>query len=152
MEISDADKRLLRELQKNSHISNQQLAEVAGMSPSACWRRIKSFEEQGLITGYPAVLDATNAGFQFEAIVHVSLARHELTPVEVFIDKVAARPEVVECFSTTGEADYHLRVICRDKDAYNKFLEEFMFNLPGIAHVRTNLVLKVIKLTSQLPL
>lgn len=152
MEISESDKRLLRELQKNSHLSNQQFAEVAGMSPSACWRRIRSFEEQGLITGYPAVLDATKAGFQFEAIVHVSLARHEHTPVETFIEKVAARPEVVECFSTTGEADYHLRVICRDKDAYNKFLEEFMFKLPGIAHVRTNLVLKVIKLTNQLPL
>ncbi|SFI44298.1 Lrp/AsnC family transcriptional regulator [Aerobium aerolatum] len=152
MDITEADKRLLRQLQRNSQISNQELAESVGMSASACWRRIKTFEENGVIVEYPAVLDTAKAGFQFEAIVHVSLARHELTPVEAFIEKVASRPEVVECFSTTGEADYHLRVVCRDKEAYNMFLEEFMFKLPGIAHVRTNLVLKVIKLTSQLPL
>ncbi len=152
MELSEADKRLLRQLQKDSRLSNQELADIAGMSASVCWRRIKAFEEAGLIAEYPAVLDAAKAGFHFEAIVHVSLARHELTPVSLFIEKVAARPEVLECFATTGEADYHLRVVCRDKDAYNQFLDEFMFKLPGVAHVRTNLILKVIKLDSRLPL
>ena len=66
-------------------------------------------------------------------------------PVENFVARVLDRPEVLECFATTGEADYHLRVVCRDKDAYNDFLDQFLFRLPGVAQVRTDLVLKVIK-------
>jgi Lrp/AsnC family leucine-responsive transcriptional regulator len=89
-------------------------------------------------------------GLRFQAIVHVSLMRHEAMHLETFIARVAARPEVLECFATTGEADYHLRVICRDKDAYNDFLDSFLFRLPGLAHVRTNLVLKEIKATTRL--
>lgn len=121
------------------------------MSASACWRRVKALEEAGVITAYPALVDAESVGLDFEAIVHVTLVRHETAPVSTFISRISERPEVLECFATTGELDYHLRVVCRDKDAYNLFLEEFLFRLPGIAHVRTNLVLKVIKLQSRLP-
>jgi Lrp/AsnC family leucine-responsive transcriptional regulator len=81
----------------------------------------------------------------------VALVRHEADQVSNFIARVAQQPEVVECFATTGEADYHLRVVCRDKDDYNVFLEPFLFRLPGIAHVRTNLVLKDIKLHRTIP-
>lgn len=151
MELSENDRRLLRVLQADARISNQELADRAGMSASACWRRVKALEDAGVITGYPAIVNAENAGLKFSAIVHVMLTRHETAHVATFIARVVERPEVLECYATTGEADYHLRVVCADKDAYNLFLDEFLFRLPGIAHVRTNLVLKDIKLHSQIP-
>jgi Lrp/AsnC family transcriptional regulator, leucine-responsive regulatory protein len=152
MDLSEADRRVLRLLQKDARISNQELAQRTGMSASACWRRVKALEDAGIIKGYPALLDAEKAGLDFAAIVHVTLVRHETTPMATFIARISERSEVLECFSTTGEADYHLRVVCRDREAYNLFLEEFLFRLPGIAHVRTNLVLKLIKLQSQIPI
>jgi DNA-binding Lrp family transcriptional regulator len=152
MELSAADRKLLRLLQADSRLSNQDLAEKVGMSPSACWRRVRQLEEAGVITAYPAIVDAAAAGLTFSAIVHVALTRHEAAHAAAFVARIGERPEVLECFSTTGEADYHLRVVCRDKDAYNAFLEDFLFRLPAIAHVRTNLILKEIKATSRLPL
>ena len=77
--------------------------------------------------------------------MHVTLTRHDERHVETFIAEVRRRPEVLDCHATTGEADYHLRVVCDDLAAYNEFLERFLFRLPGIANVRTNLVLKEIK-------
>jgi DNA-binding Lrp family transcriptional regulator len=151
-ELSETDRRLLKLLQACSRLSNQELAERAGLSASACWRRVRALEEAGIIAGYPVVLDAEKAGFAFSAIIHVTLTRHESIHVANFVSRIAERPEVLECFATTGEADYHLRVVCRDKEAYNAFLEGFLFRLPGIAHVRTNLVLKDIKLDTKLPL
>lgn len=152
MELTEADRRLLRLLQADARVSNQELAERAGMSASVCWRRVKQLEETGVIASYPAILDAEAVGLAFSAIVHVTLTRHEASHAAAFIARIGERPEVLECFSTTGEADFHLRVVCRDKDAYNAFLDDFLFRLPAIAHVRTNLILKEIKLTSRLPL
>lgn len=151
-DLTDLDRRLLRLLQRDARLSNQELAEAAGMSPSACWRRVKVLEEAGVIANYVAVLSPERAGFQFSAIVHITLARHERAHVDQFIEAITRRPEVLECFSTTGEADYHLRVVSPDKAAYNRFLDEFLFRLPGIAHVRTNVVLKDVKATMMLPL
>ena len=152
MKVEEQDRRLLRELQKNGRISNQELAEKAGMSPSACWRRVRALEDAGILRGYAALIDPPSAGLSFQAIVHVTLTRHDHGHVETFITRVRDRPEVLDCFASTGEADYHLRVMCADLDAYNRFLEDFLFRLPGIANVRTNLVLKEIKQGAALPL
>lgn len=149
--LREQDRTLLNLLQRDCRLSNQELAEQAGMSPSACWRRIRQFEADGIIDRYTAILKAEAAGLNFSAILHITLTRHNAEAVATFISSVTARPEVLECLATTGEADYHLRVVCIDKDAYNLFLEEFLFRLPGVAHVRTNLVLKEIKLETRLP-
>lgn len=151
MELSAADRRLLRALQEDARMTNQALAEAAGLSTSACWRRVRTLEEAGVIRAYRAHLDAEAAGLTFHAVVQVSLERHEGRHVKDFITAVASRPEVLECFATTGEADYHLRVVCADKEAYNSFLERFLFTQPGVAQVRTNLVLKEIKQTAAVP-
>lgn len=151
-ELTEQDRRLLRILQDNARISNQDLAEQAGMSASACWRRVRALEEAGVIRRYATILDAARAGQKFHAIAHVSLTRHDHSHVDTFIAEVRRRPEVLDCFATTGEADYHLRVVCESLDAYNRFLEGFLFRLPGIANVRTNLVLKDIKQETALPL
>jgi Lrp/AsnC family transcriptional regulator, leucine-responsive regulatory protein len=145
IKLEDQDRKILRALQADSRMSNQALADAAGMSASACWRRVKLLEDAGVIRGYTAIVDAARAGMTFHAIAHVSLTRHDHGHVDTFIAEVKRRPEVLDCFATTGEADYHLRVVCADLAAYNAFLEGFLFRLPGIANVRTNLVLKDIK-------
>lgn len=149
--LSDQDRRLLRALQEDARISNQELAEKAGMSASSCWRRVRALEQAGVIRRYAAILDAPAAGLAFHAIAHVMLTRHDHRHVDTFIAEVRKRPEVLDCYATTGEADYHLRVVCEDLDAYNRFLEGFLFRLPGIANVRTNLVLKDIKQETAVP-
>lgn len=143
--ISKTDQTLLAEIQQDCRISNQDLAECAQLSASACWRRVRALEDAGVITGYGARIDRGKLGLEFAAMTHVSLTRHDARHVEVFVAAVQARAEVLDCFATTGAADYHLRVVCRDVAAYNDFLEHFLFHLPGIANVQTNLILRDIK-------
>lgn len=150
-ELSESDRKILRLLQTDGRMSNQQLAEAAGMSPSACWRKVRALEASGTIDRYTALVDARKAGLGFSAVVHISLTRQTSEHVEIVVNEITRRPEVLECLATTGEADYHLRVACADLDAYNDFLENFLFRLPGIAHVRTNLVLREIKMDTKLP-
>jgi len=143
--LEDQDRRILNALQVDSRLSNQDLAQRVGMSASACWRRVKALEEAGIIRRYCAIVDPAAVGMGFHAIVHVTLTRHDETHVATFIAEVRRRSEVLDCHATTGEADYHLRIVCADLAAYNDFLERFLFRLPGVATVRTNLVLKEIK-------
>ena len=146
------DRAILRELQRDSRLTMQQLADKVGMSSSACWRRVKSLEESGVIDRYAAIVNPIKAGFALSSMTLVSLARHEGENVENFVKEVLRHPEVLECFATSGEADYHLRVVVEDIDAYNKFLDEFIFRLPGVSQVRSNIVLKEIKTDTALPL
>ena len=145
------DRALLRELQLDSRQTMQQLAAKVGMSSSACWRRIKSLEESGIIERYAVTINPRNAGFSLSSMTLVSLARHEESHVENFVKEVMRHPEVLECFATSGEADFHLRVVVEDMDAYNKFLDDFIFRLPGVSQVRSNIVLKEIKVDTALP-
>jgi len=150
--LNRKDRLILAELQRDSRITTQQLADRVGMSNSATWRRVRSLEEAGVIDRYAAIVDARKAGFDLSAIVHVSLARHEQRNVEHFVREVRKHPEVLECFATSGEADFHLRVVVENIDAYNRFLDEFIFRLPGVSQVRSNIVLKEIKADTALPL
>ena len=145
------DRRLLLRLQKDSRLSNQQLAEEVGMSASACWRRVDALEKSGVITRYAAMVDREQAGFAMSAILHVSLDRHDEQFVTQFVARAKQRSEVLECFATTGDADYHLRVVVSDMAAYNRFLDDFLFKIAGIRHVRTNVILKEIKYEIALP-
>jgi len=144
-EIPASDRQILNALQEDGRISNQELAERANMSASACWRRVKALEEGGVIERYTALIDPEAVGLSFHAMVHVVLSRHQAGHVENFIQAVMTRAEVLDCFATTGDADYHLRVRCRDLSAYNAFLEEFMFALEGVSTVKTNLILRQLK-------
>ena len=145
------DRRILAELQLDSRLTMQELADRVGMSSSAVWRRVKSLEDAGVIDRYAVIVNPQKAGFGLASMVHVSLARHEQTHVEHFIREVLQHPEVLECFATSGEADFHLRVVVEDIDAYNVFLDDFIFKLPGVSQVRSNIVLKEIKADTALP-
>ena len=145
------DRQILAALQRDSRLTMQELADKVGMSSSAAWRRVKSLEESGIIDRYAVIVNPMKAGFGLSSMVHVSLSRHEQTHVEHFIREVLQHPEVLECFATSGEADFHLRVVVEDIDAYNTFLDDFIFKLPGVSQVRSNIVLKEIKADTALP-
>lgn len=149
--LEPKDRRILAELQLDSRLTMQELAERVGMSSSACWRRVKNLEESGVIDRYAVIVNGRKAGFGLSSMVHVSLARHEEKNVDHFIREVLRHPEILECFATSGEADFHLRVVVEDIDAYNHFLDEFIFKLPGVSQVRSNIVLKEIKADTALP-
>jgi Lrp/AsnC family transcriptional regulator, leucine-responsive regulatory protein len=149
--LSRKDQLVLAELQRDSRMTMQELAERTGMSTSACWRRVKALENDGVISRYAAIVDSGKAGFGLSSMVHISLARHEQKNVDNFIREVSRHPEVLECFATSGEADFHLRVVVENIEAYNAFLDEFIFKLPGVSQVRSNIVLKEIKSDTALP-
>ena len=149
--ISKKDQSILAEIQRDSRLTMQELAARVGMSSSACWRRVRAMEEEGVIARYVVIVDPKKAGFTLSSMTLVSLARHEQKNVENFIREVGRHPEVLECFATSGEADFHLRVVVEDMDAYNKFLDDFIFRLPGVSQVRSNIVLKEIKVDTALP-
>ncbi len=144
MQIDERDRKLLDLLQQDCRLSNTELAEKVGMSSSACWRRVRALEEAGIIAGYSAIVQPRRLGLTFQAIVHVQLTRHDPAALETFKRAVSSRREVQDCFATTGQADYHMRVICADIDAYNHFLEDFLFQLPAVRSAQTNVVLKEI--------
>lgn len=145
------DRLILRQLQRDSRLTMQQLAQKVGMSSSACWRRVRALEESGVIDRYAVLVNPQKAGFSLSSMTLVSLARHEQKNVENFVREVERHPEVLECFATSGEADFHLRVVVEDIDAYNRFLDDFIFQLPGVSQVRSNIVLKEIKVDTALP-
>lgn len=149
--LDKKDRAILRELQLDSRVTMQELASKTGMSSSACWRRVRSLEESGVIDRYAVIVNAHKAGFRLSSMTMVSLARHEVANVDKFVAEVNRHPEVLECFATSGEADFHLRVVVEDMDAYNQFLDDFIFRLPGVSQVRSNIVLKEIKADTALP-
>lgn len=145
IDLDERDHRILELLQRDCRISNADLAVRVGMSASALWRRIKALEEGGVIQRFAVQIDPASLGLTFQAIVHVQLVRHERDRLNEFIRAVEGCAEVQECHATTGQADYHLRVLCRDLAAYNRFLEDFLFRLPAVASAQTNVVLRTIK-------
>jgi len=149
--LSRKDRAILIELQRDSRLTMHQLAERVGMSSSACWRRVRALEQAGVIDRYAAIVNPRKAGFTLSSMTLVSLARHEQHNVENFVREVRRHPEVLECFATSGEADYHLRVVVEDMDAYNRFLDEFILKLPGVSQVRSNIILKEVKADTALP-
>jgi DNA-binding Lrp family transcriptional regulator len=143
--LDERDRRILTLLQQDSRRPGAELADTLGMSASALWRRIRTLEEAGIIERYGAVVNSEQMGLTFQAIVHVHLTRHDPDKLAEFIKAVEKNPLVQECFATTGQADYHLRVLAPDLAAYNRFLENFLFRLPAVASAQTNVVLRTIK-------
>ena len=145
------DEKILKALQGDGRLSNQQLASDVGMSASACWRRVKALEASGVITKYCALVDREKSGHIFSAILYVSLDRHDADNVRNFVKSVQRRPEILECLATTGDADYHLRIVTKNIESYNHFLDGFLMRLSGVRQVRSNVVLKEIKMDVALP-
>lgn len=139
------DRKILNLLQENSQMSNARIAEEVGLSPSSCWRKINALETSGAIERYTIAVSPRDVGLAFEAIVHVQLDRHDADGVDSLAALLETRAEVIACFATTGSADYHMHVLCKDLDAYNAFLEEVLFRNSSVRSAQTNVVLKNIK-------
>ncbi|MCG6967982.1 MAG: Lrp/AsnC family transcriptional regulator [Chromatiaceae bacterium] len=143
MQIDRFDRRILEVLQQDGRISNQELAERIGLSPSPCLRRVRALEEGGVIAGYRAVLDAKRLGLSLQALIFISMDRHTPERFANFEDKVQAMPEVLECLLITGQdADYQLKVIVRDMDAYQALLLNKITRIEGVSGVHSSFVLR----------
>lgn len=145
-------RRILALLQTNSRRPIQEISDLVGLSPTPCWRRIRDMEASGVIRGYAALLDRGELGLDACVLAHVQLARHEEAAVERFEAAMAARPEVTQLYSTTGEADYILKVVVTDIQAYEAFLKQHLFRLPAVVNVRSSVVLRELKNDTALPL
>jgi len=150
-ELDRFDRRILAELQADGRISNQLLAEKVGLSPAACWRRVRTLEEEGVIQGYSARLDPEKLGQGLCVLVNLSLQRHTIDSTAGIEREVRSYPEVLQCFAVTGNADFVLRVVVPDMASYDRFLNEKIFTLTGIANVHSNFALREIKNTHSVP-
>lgn len=143
MEIDSYDRAILRRLQRDGRISNQDLAEAVSLSPSPCLRRVRRLEESGIIESYAARLNARKLGLKQMALIHISMDRHTPERFERFEAAVAELPEVLECHLITGQqADYLLKVVVEDMDAYQLFLLNKITRIEGVAGVHSSFVLK----------
>ncbi len=150
-ELDKLDQKILATLQRDGRISNQQLAEQVGLSPAACWRRVRTLEETGIITGYSALVAPDRIGQGLCVLVNLSLQRHSIDSTVEIEQQVSSYPEVLQCFAVTGNADFVLRVIVPDMASYDRFLNEKIFTLQGIAQVHSNFSLREIKNTQTIP-
>lgn len=142
MQIDRIDRQMLRHLQQDGRISNQELADRVGLSPSPCLRRLRALEEAGIIAGYHARLDAARLGYALMALIHISMDAHTPERFENFDREIAAMPEVLECLLITGqEADYQLKVIVPDMDAFQELLLNRITRIPGVTGVHSSFVL-----------
>ena len=152
MKLSASDRRLLQALQSDVTQSQSDLAEGAGLSRTSCWRRIRDFEEAGLIRQKVALLDPKIAGFGIEVLLLVAMTEHTDENRRDFENHVRNLPEVLECFSVSGERDYMLQVIAADMDSYTDFLNTEILKHPAVRSASSTFVLKRVKYSTALPL
>lgn len=143
--LDPADIRILRLLQAEGRLTNQELAERAGLSASHCWRRTRALEEVGLVQGYAARLDRRGLGLGVLAFVRVVIESHSAAEAREFEEAVARLPAVVACYSVAGDADFLLQVVARDLDDYADFAMGTLRALPRIKEMQTTFVLKELK-------
>ena len=152
MNLDNYDRRILEELQQDGRITNQELADRIGLSPSPCLRRVRALEEAGIIAGYRALLDARQLGLNLMALLSISMDRHTPERFEHFEAAVLEMPEVLECLLITGrEADYQLKVIVRDMDHYQDLLLRRITRIEGVSGVHSSFVLRRVVERTNLP-
>ncbi|WP_127469840.1 Lrp/AsnC family transcriptional regulator [Thiomicrorhabdus aquaedulcis] len=143
MQLDQYDKLILNALQNNGRLTNQEMADQIGLSPSACLRRFKTLETSGVITGYRALLDAKKLGLDLMALIHISMDKHTKERFNQFETAVQALPNVLECLLLTGQsADYQLKVVVKDLEAYQDLLLNHVTQIEGVSGVHTSFVLR----------
>jgi Lrp/AsnC family leucine-responsive transcriptional regulator len=152
MKLDKTDRRILDVLQRDGRISVTDLAERVGLSPTPCARRIRQLETSGLIQGYAAIVDPKRAGQAIQAIVQIKLAQHSDEIVERFRRTLLDRPEVLACYTMTGEMDFLLHVIVRDIEALSDFTMRRLLRVPGVRDVTSSIVLETVKRSAVIPL
>ena len=146
------DRNILGQLQDDGRLSNSDLAERVGLSPSPCLRRVRALEAAGVIRKYAALVDPAAVDLAVSVFVSVTLEKQIEERLEAFEAAVVSRPEVLECYLMTGEADYLLRVVVADLAAYERFLKDHLTRIPGVASIKSSFALKQVRYKTALPL
>ena len=143
MELDRFDRTILQLLQDDGRISNQDLADRIGLSPSPCLRRVRALEESGIVTGYRALLNAKALGFSLMALIYISMDKHTPERFEHFEKEITQIPEVLECLLVTGQdADYQIKLIVMDRDAFQELLLNRITRIQGVTGVHSSFVLR----------
>lgn len=150
--LDDIDWKILARLQENARLSNVDLAEAVHLSPSPCLNRVRSLEASGIIDRYVTLLDPLEVGLTVSVFINVTLERQIESALEIFERSIQARPEVMECYLMTGDADYLLRVVVPDVQALERFILDFLTRIPGVGNIRSSFALKQVKYQTALPL
>ncbi len=145
MQLSQADRNILRSVQRDSSLSMADLGALVGLSPSACHRRLRALEERGLVKGYRAVLGQRELGLVMHFFIEVSLVSQSEPVLEAFESAVRAIPEILECHLMAGQSDYILRVVCEDAPAFERLHRDLVARLPGVARVHSNMSIREVK-------
>lgn len=152
MQLDKFDRSILSELQRDGRVSNVQLAGSVNLSESACLRRVRALEKNGLIDRYVAILNQAKAGLSGNVFVHIALHREEQSELAAFEAAVRNIPEVMECYLMTGEFDYLLRVVVSDMADFERLHNESLTRLPGVARVNSSVAIRTVTKTTELPL
>ncbi len=151
-ELDAADRRILSALQKDGTLSAAEVAGLANLTPTTCWRRITQLEQSGVIKGRVALLDRAAVGLDVTIFAHVKLSTQGRDAIAKFEQAIRAYPEVLECFTLLGEWDFLLRIVAHDIKSYEAFFLDHLSKLPLVQSVNSSMVLSVIKETTALPL
>lgn len=152
MDLDAYDIAILTAMQEDARLSNVALAERVNLSASQCSRRLARLENEGAIAGYRAVLGKAMLGIDVTALVSVTLERHGENPAAAFHSAVVTLPEVLECLLITGDADYQLRVVAPSLAEFSRFVIDRLMKLPGVASIRSAIVLEAVKPMGPIPL
>ncbi len=151
MTLDHIDRRILSQLQTDARTPNVDLAEKVGLSPTPCARRVKNLEAEGVISRYVTLVDQKTVGLPVSVFVNVTLERQVEQALDIFESFISERPEVMECYLMTGDADYLLRVVVADLDAYERFIVDHLTKVPGIANIKSSFALKQVAYKTALP-
>ncbi len=153
MKLDRLDKRILREIQRDGIITNLELAERIGLSPTPCARRVKQLEDAGIILGRVTLLDPKKLDLKLTALIQISMDRHTPDRFEKFEEQIRSYAEVTECLLITGQsADYQLKVVVPDMEYYQEFLLNKITRIEGVTDVHSSFVLREVQNTTALPL
>ena len=152
LDLDAIDLRILAALQENARIANTDLSAAVGLSPAPCLRRVRALEERGVIRKHVTLVSPAAVGLPVSVFVSISLERQVEEALKRFERVILARPEVMECYLMTGDADYLLRVVCADLGAYERFVLDHLTKVPGVSSIRSSFALKQVKYSTALPL
>ena len=153
MDLDRQDKRILATLQHDGSVTNLELAEKIGLSPSPCARRVKQLEEAGFINRKVTLLNANKLNLKLTALIQISMDKHTPDRFELFEKEVSQHPEIMECLLITGQsADYQLKVVVADMETYQEFLLNKITRIQGVSDVHSSFILREVINSTELPL
>lgn len=152
MFMDQIDKKILRALQQNGKLQNNELAQLVGLSASPCLRRVKQLEDDGVIDRYVALLNPQKIDLGLTVFARIWLKGQDAETVNAFVEAIQNMPEVVECHLMAGDCDFFLRIVVRDLEDYRRFQIHHLTQISSVQNVKTEIPLQSVKKTTELPL